>query len=343
MIVRPIEDKQTWNAFLESGESHTFLQSWEWGEFQKSQGETISRFGIYDDARLISIAFVYRIQARRGTFLFCPHGPIMKEHEEKECAKEILQALTVRLIEEARKNKCHFIRISPILLDLPERSEWFSGLGFRHAPVHLMHPERAWILDVRPTEEELLAGMRKTTRYSIKKAEKDGVTVWSSSDKKDLDRFLSVYKETVSRQHFVPFSRLYFEREFDAFASSDSVRFFFADYEGETIAVACIVYSKNSGFYHHGASTAKTAKIPAAYLLQWRAIQETKKRGCAQYNFWGIAPDDAPNHPWAGLSLFKKGFGGQVEEYVHAQDLPLHPMYWLTYSIEWLRRKKRRL
>ena len=72
-------------------------------------------------------------------------------------------------------------------------------------------------------------------------------------------------------------------------------------------------------------------------------IQEAKKRGCTLYNFWGVSPDNKPKHPWAGLSLFKKGFGGFEETYLHAQDKPLTKKYWLNYIIETVRRLKRRL
>ena len=79
-------------------------------------------------------------------------------------------------------------------------------------------------------------------------------------------------------------------------------------------------------------------------LMQWEAIKEAKQRGCEEYNFWGIAPNDNKNHPWAGLSLFKKGFGGYRRDYVKTQDLPLSKVYTLiTRPFEKLRKIKRRL
>jgi lipid II:glycine glycyltransferase (peptidoglycan interpeptide bridge formation enzyme) len=84
--------------------------------------------------------------------------------------------------------------------------------------------------------------------------------------------------------------------------------------------------------------------------LQWEAIKEAKNRGCKTYNFWGIAPDiknaqeaQESSHPWAGLSLFKMGFGGCRKEYVKTQDLVILPKYWLNYIIEVLRKKIRHL
>ena len=118
---------------------------------------------------------------------------------------------------------------------------------------------------------------------------------------------------------------------------------FIADYHDEPIAVAMIVISNGSAFYHHGASTQKFPKITASYLLRWQAIQYAQLRGCRYYNFWGISPVDKPKHPWAGLSLFKQGFGGFSEAYMHAQDYPLKSKYWLNLAIECARRIKRGL
>jgi len=91
----------------------------------------------------------------------------------------------------------------------------------------------------------------------------------------------------------------------------------------------------------------KYPKIPVSYLLQWEAIKEGKKRGCKTYNFWGIAPESEleakKDHPWKGLSLFKKGFGGYKKEYVKTQDFPLSWKYWPIYLFEEIRKRKRNL
>ena len=45
MKTQEITDKKIWENFVTSQEDYTFLQSWSWGEFQKSQGE---RFGEWE-------------------------------------------------------------------------------------------------------------------------------------------------------------------------------------------------------------------------------------------------------------------------------------------------------
>ena len=70
--------------------------------------------------------------------------------------------------------------------------------------------------------------------------------------------------------------------------------------------------------------------------------KEAKKRGMKWYNFWGIAPDDAPaSHPFKGITHFKKGFGGEEKQLLHCQDMPLSWKYWINWFIETVRSKKR--
>lgn len=335
--IRPV-GKSAWEDLLETLKPHTFLQSWNWGEFNKSLGHKIFRTGIYENEKLVGIALIIKIKARRGSFLFIPHGPILTD--EKNIHELIhLYQFAKKL---AKKEKCSFIRVSPISVNTKELNDIYGDLGFREAPIH-MHSELNWILDITKSEEELLSGMRKTTRYSISKAEKEGVQIETSKKTEDVKIFNEIYSSTVKRQHFTPFSLKYLEREFESFAKDDKAMLFFAKYNGTVIGSAIIIFSESGAFYHQGATDLKYPKVPAAYLLQWEVIKEAKKRGLSFYNFWGIAPEGKKKHPWAGLSLFKKGFGGYSEEYIHAKDLKLDSKYWLSHFVEKIRKIKRGL
>lgn len=334
--IREILDQKKWELFEAEYAPHTFLQSWEWGQSQELLGNKIFRLGIFNDNQLVGIAFIYKIIARRGTFLFCPHGPLVNWLD----ANAILPVLIDYLRSLASKEKVDFIRFSPLALNLPENKDAFVRLGLRDAPTHMMHPELAWLLDLSAPEDQIFNAMEKRTRYSIRKAEKDGVTI-TSVDITGIDKFYALYQETALRQQFVPFSKEYVKKEFAIFAQTNKIKLYFANYLSENIATAMIIFGGSSAFYHHGASTRKYQNVTASELLQWTAIKEAKQRGLKYYNFWGIAPENSSNHPWKGLTKFKKGFGGFSEEYLHAQDLPLTWKYWVNYVVEMSRKKRR--
>jgi lipid II:glycine glycyltransferase (peptidoglycan interpeptide bridge formation enzyme) len=193
-----------------------------------------------------------------------------------------------------------------------------------------MDAELCWVLDIDQPEDVLLASMRKTTRYEVRRAEKLGVTVRVSTELEDLDAFLRLYKETAKRRGFVAHEGV--AEEFEVFGRENRAIILLGLYEGTLLAGALILFSPHQAIYHHGASM--STKIPASYLVQWRAIREAKKRGLKLYNFWGIAPEDNPNHPWRGLTLFKKGFGGRTVSFLHAQDLVISSWYAVPRIVE---------
>lgn len=311
------------------------MQSWNWGEFNKARGEKIWRLGIYDGETLIGVALVIKVRAKRGTFLFVPHGPI------QDSKSKILNVLVQKLKVIAGEENCSFVRVSPIAERSIENAGGFKKLGFGYAPIH-MHPEATWELDIVKSEEEILAGMRKTTRYLIRQAEKSpDIKIERSTNTEDLDRFQKLYEDTIERHHFIGFPQDYLKNEFLAFSPDNQISLFLGKYKGELFSSAIVIFWQGTAFYHHGASL--SSKIPVSYLLQWEIIKEAKRRGCKVYNFWGIAPDDKKDHPWRGLTLFKTGFGGYKKEYLKTQDLPIYLSYWLIYIFEKIRKLKRGL
>jgi len=347
MTIKEVKDKNIWEDFLLGCEDKTFLQNWNWGEFNKLMGNKIWRLGIYDDnGDLLSTALTVKMIAKRGKFLLVPHGPASTEATagKPNIKYEILKILLDELKKIAKEEKMDFIRISPILERNEENNKIFRELGFKSAPIH-MHPEASWKLDIGPSVEELLINMRKTTRYLIRQAQRDNnIEVFQSKNIEDVRIFNGLHSEVVKAQRFVPFSLDYLKKEFLAFQQDNQISIFFGKYKNEIIAASYVVFWSDIGFYHHAALLPKYHKIPVSYLLQWEAIKEAKKRGCVLYDFWGyVDPKTQAKHPWAGPTLFKMGFGGRPFEYVKTQDFPLSRKYWLTSLFEKLRKIKRGL
>ncbi len=135
------------------------------------------------------------------------------------------------------------------------------------------------------------------------------------------------------------------------FAARGEATLYLARYQNEVIASSIHIHAFGETSYHHGASTHRFSKIPASYALQWRAIQDALNRGDHVYNFWGIAPvtfdaEGKPSiaekkHPFAGVTLFKTGFGGKLLELSPCRDLPLNSKYHITRAFEIVRKWKR--
>lgn len=317
MEIREIESQEAWDTFFEASGSESFLQSWEWGEFNIKDGHKIFRLGIYDGENLIGLALTILIASKRGVFLHIPHGPALDIRYDTERIKAIILELRDHLITIAKRESCAFIRIGSTLRATDENVAIFREYGFTTSPIY-MHSERMWELLLDGSEEKLLQDMRKTTRYLINKAKRDNVEIVKRTDTEAVADFMKLYKETVKREQFVPFSEAYVARELEVFKQSGNALFLFAKHEGEYLAGALIIFTASRGFYHQGASI--HTKIPATYALQWEAIREAKRRGCNHYSFWGIQKDGRTPRNWQGLTLFKQGFGGTQIDYVPTQD-----------------------
>jgi lipid II:glycine glycyltransferase (peptidoglycan interpeptide bridge formation enzyme) len=292
------------------------------------------------------------VPAKRGKHLSVPYGPVVGKCEVPGSKLEVVRLIVEELRKVAIERGCSFIRLSPFWVK--EESgylvEELSKLGLRPSPLHLL-AEHIWYLDLKGRiEEGLLMAMRATTRNLIRRAEKEGVTVQPSSNPiRDFHHFWRLYEATGERHGFVLYQRDLLLNQLEMYHLKDQAKLYLAKHNVEVLAASIHMSYGGITSYHHGAGA--NTKIPASYLLQWRAIQDALRRGDRIYNFWGIAPTLSvgstkseirnPNHPFAGVTMFKTGFGGQLLELVHCMDLPLTTRYIFTWSMEKFRKVKR--
>ncbi len=343
-MIKKITEKAEWEGFLKQCSEKSFLNSWSWGEFQEARGSKIWRLGVKSNSQLQAIALAVKIKARRGTFLLIQHGPNFLD-SGVDAKRRSLELILKELAGIAKKERAQFIRLNPLWERNSENQELLKTLGFRVSPMHANAYEATWKLDIRPSEEELLKGMRKTTRYLIRQAQKNpDISIIKSARLEDAEVFGKLSQEVALRQKFSPFSRRFTKKEFEIFAGDGQALWFFGKYKEEDAAAALVIFWQGSAYYHQAASVAKYTKFSIPYLLQWEAIKEAKSRGCGSYDFWGYTdPKTNPGHPWAGPTLFKMGFGGQKTEYVLTRDYPLSLLYWPIYVFEKIRRARRGL
>lgn len=328
--IQTISDKLIWEHFNLSYQYASIFQSWNYGEAQRKIGEKIERLGFYIKNQIIGIAQVTHVHARRGAFLHIRGGPVFKNWIDYIGCFPLIR-------HYALEKKYSFIRNSPPILAMDKKnSSIFNQLGFRDVPIPLLDAEVSWILDLNKTEDQLLGGMRKTTRYLIKKAQKLGVKVIQSNKIKAAEDLLNIYKIMTKEKGIVPHKGIV--EEFKEFIKDDQAVIFLAHYKNRLLGAALILFYGNEGIYHHSAHLRSEENVPISYLIQWEAIKEAKRRGKQIYNFWGIEPTGNPKHPWAGLTLFKKGFGGSQRHFIRAQDYPLSSKYRFTWIIETLRK-----
>lgn len=333
-----ITDKKIWEDFLERFSDANFLQSYNFGQFHQNLGKKVRRVGFFKGKKLVGVILAIVEKARRATYFTIPGGPLIDWEDKRQLKlfREVIEKI-------AKEENCSFVRVRPQILENEKNNQLFAKLGFKLAPMHL-HAELTRQLDLEKSEEQLLSEMRKTTRHEVKKAIELGIKVTTSVNPKDLDDFYKLQKETAKRQGFVAFDKNFLKEQFKVFAKDEQVLLYTAWLVRKKLAQVFIIFYAQEAAYHYGASTLLGRKYPGAYLIQWEAIKEAKKRGLRRYNLWGVAPEGDTNHRFYGVSVFKRGFGGQDLEYLHARDLVISPLaYKLNWLIEMARKKGRRV
>ena len=219
-----------------------------------------------------------------------------------------------------------------------------TGVKVLKTDVDIQPPDSV-ILDLTLSEEDLLSQMKSKWRYNIRYASKHGVTVRavraSDSDfESALDSFYKIYQTTASRDGIGLHPKSYYKdlmEKGSGAGNSDTgksslVTLYLASFEGEDLAGIITLFSGDEAVYLYGASSNEKRNLMPNYLVQWTAICAARQNGCKLYDFYGIPPTAAENHPMHGLYLFKTGFGGQEIHRSGCYDYPLSPLYqpWKT-------------
>lgn len=322
-----------WTEIVKKFPEANLLQSPEYGRMNELIGDKV----ITSDFGGKGYALMIVRDARRGRYLEIPCGPLADWKNIEE-----LEKIFEKIKQIAKKERCVFVRIRPQLRATEENLRILANLGLRKSPMHLA-AEHTVILNLEQNEANLLAEMRRQTRYEVRQAEKKGIRVEKSRSKEIFEEFHTVQLETAKRQGFVPpnLGTLLAERE----AFGDKITIYSAETaDKEKIAYGLVIRSGKEADYYEAASTPLNRKMPGAYALLWRAILDAKAAGCSRFNLWGIAPANQPNHRYAGVTTFKTGFGGEIVEYVPAHDMVISKAKYLkNLIVETIRRKKRHL
>lgn len=334
--VETIDNASDWNDFVTAHPEANFLQSWQWGEFHSSRGKTVVRRGVFDDETLVGVYTGQIEPARRGKYLQIAGGPIIDWQHEAA-----VKALFDDIRQQSKQQGCVYARVRPQREESAESRAALKSLGLRPAPMYLS-VELAGVLDLRRSEEELLAGMRQRLRRALRKAAKNDITVETTTDPEAIHQFYDIQLQTAGRHQFVAFSEDFLKKQFTAFAATGNAVLYTAKYNGEILAQNFMIFYGNEASYHYGVSTELGTKLSGAPILHMQAMRDARERGIERYNFWGIVDEDDTKHRFYGVSVFKRGFGVTELRYTHAHDLVVRPAaYLVTYLVETVRRVRR--
>ena len=259
MEARIITDCQQWNDFVKASACCNITQSYEWGELAPHLDAEAMRVGVLDDRGKLCAAMlvlIARAPVLRRTYFYAPRGPVIDDPGSP--------AMTVLLNfvkAEARKRHAFMLKIEPSVPDGDR--QWLAALqkqGFRSTP-YASHIRHEWVLDIRPDEKALLAGMKEKWRYNVRLAGRKGVTVRQGTAQADIDTFYRLYQTTSERDQFFIHNKAHYEDVLHLFGKGDRAALLLAEFEGKAIAGIIVLRFGCWSWYMYGASSNENTDV----------------------------------------------------------------------------------
>jgi len=284
------------------------FQSDEWARFQAASGHEahpLSGVGFEGHAFVHDLPLINRS-------LFIPRGPVL------DMAGLASEELKSGLLQIARNTKAAWIRVEPQTEEsLAVLRTMFGESQVVPAPRDT-NPRETFMAPLNGELENWFARMKPKTRYNIRLAEKHGVTVRFSRRAEDVEQFLDLVMATTSRKSIAPHPKTYY-RNFFAILPEDMCVLALAEYDGQPIAGALLVFFEGTAYYLHGGSADTKRELMAPFLLHFRSMEEAKRRGCHRYDFGGVrvrSKQGANDTDWDGITRFKQGFATGTETFL---------------------------
>jgi peptidoglycan pentaglycine glycine transferase (the first glycine) len=307
----------TWNEFISRHPDAHILQTGEWGELK-------SAFG-WEPVRIVSgdvgIQLLFKKLPLGFSLSYSPK-PVLG-----------FEKLLPEIDEVCHRKRAIFLKLEP--------DGWDSNFNFQHSSFalspHNIQPPRTIVIDLRGSEEDILARMKQKCRYNVRLAQKKEVSVrtWE-----DIEGFHRLMTATGGRDGFGVHTLAYYRRVYDLFHPTGSAELLVAEFEDRPLAALMVFAYGKRAWYLYGASNDEERNRMPAYLLQWEAIRWARQKGAEEYDLWGVPDEDEVSleaqfetrHDglW-GVYRFKRGFGGEVKRSVQAQDKIYNKLFYKAY------------
>jgi hypothetical protein len=266
-----------------------------------------------------------QVRTGRGVrYLYLPYGPVARSVSG-------MKAALADAVNTGRSLGVDFVRVEPVGPITPTDLRAAGAKAMAE-----VQPQRTLVLDLTPSEAELRSGISQSNRNLINTAERRGIRCAAipQPSARDIDRFLAMLKDTVARDGFRPYDDDYYRKTIEVLGAEHMAHLYFA-YAGDELVAGALAFDfAGTRYYAHAAAFQDlNRQHKAALPLLWQMIIDAKDHGAHAFDFWGIASTDDPAHPRAGLTRFKRSFGGALRETCGTWDVPTKPGKYRLYRL----------
>ena len=299
-------------------------QSKDWQKFQDTLGET-SFLEQGTDYHYLAILKKTPV----GNYLYLPYGPVAKDKKSFQAALKSLNTL-------AKNHQAIFIRIEP---QNPDFAKYLPSSAKKSKD---LNPAHTLIIDTARSREEILADVPRRTRGYFNTYPKKGLKIEVSHNPTDITHLVELQKTLAKDKGIGVFSEDYLKKQLSQpFVSLYLVKYNptftdeHPDAKAEKVIAAVLIFDDTTTRYYIQAAQDKAyTKLAAPSIVVCQMLIDAHEQGIKHFDFWGIAPEDAPDsHPWKGFTKFKQSFGGQPVTYAGTYDIILSPAKYRLYQL----------
>lgn len=299
------------------------LQSLQWAEFRKEWGNLVIKF----DYGYVIATRIPKNKYSVGTYI-----------KGVKPTKDLLDKLKV----VAKDNNLVSIKIEPDYVPESEKERQSLVKLLKDSGCvrgKTLFTPSTFVIDLSPSEDDLLKSFSSKTRYNIRLAKRNAVTVIEDNSDDAFEKYLELTKETITRQGFYAHSEKYhrlmwkhLHKKPISKNQKPVARVLIATYQGEIVTTWILFSNEDTLYYPYGASTHKYKNVMANNLMMWEAIRLGKSLGLKKFDLWG-------KEEGKGFTKFKEGYAPKVVEFLGSWDLVTSRLYWpfrIADNLRWL-------
>ncbi len=321
--LRDVEGSQPdWDEFVRTS-GGDILQTSMWALYLRERGQQSIIVELRDGGEIVAGALL--VLRRFGPGLrsgYVARGPVVAPN-----APSSLPHAVDAVLEAARGLGLAVLMVQSTHL----ATRKILGVRGFHAGAPSVAPDATARLDLRRSDDELLAAMGSSRKRDIRKAEREPIEI---AETDDVETFHRLHKAVASRRGFVAPSLGELEAQWRALAPAGAASILLAKWNGRPIAAKWqtqfggVVTARLTGW-----DAEANRRLHANVALHWAAIRRARERGAAFYDFGGFDRANArlllsgqePPESFRGTpAFFKLAFGATPVVYPRSQFVILN-------------------
>jgi hypothetical protein len=334
-------DESIWNQHLPRFADANIFQTWSYAQIAEGE-HNICNLVLRQHGEVVAIAQarVRQIPLLGAGVAYIRSGPLWRLQDrapDVEVFRQVIRALRNELV--CRRGLA--LRLYPRIFteDALNLGSILVEEGFVEAKEE--RQERTILMDLKPSLEELRAGMPRHGRSNLRNAERQDLEIVEGCEEELFDRVLTLYSEMIARKKIVKsIDPKEFKRIQQRLPDALKMRIILCSLQGEPCAGVIFSRIGETGIPLVAATGDNGLQCRASFLVQWQMIASFKNMGASIYDMNGINPKKNP-----GSYSFKKDISGKYGREVSYQGrfdaAPDRMSRILLHLADWLKRRHR--